>query len=115
MSGPGVIPEAYDFDFITAKSPLYTAHTFHALINQPQILTNLMCQRNPYYFNETFAAPVLRSGNVTLFGPTAGSVPSALAGMYTTQGGYSASGEIVGYNPEDCAAAAKNSDPKAYQ
>ncbi|KAL8834864.1 MAG: hypothetical protein Q9170_003564 [Blastenia crenularia] len=113
VSGPSVTPEAFDFDFITAKSPLYTAHTFHAVINQPVILTNLMCQRNTYYFNETFAKPVFRSGNVTLFGPTAGAVPSALAGRYTVQGGYSASGEIVGYNAESCASAAANLDPKA--
>ncbi|KAL9003725.1 MAG: hypothetical protein Q9188_003429 [Gyalolechia gomerana] len=115
ISGPGIIPEAYDFDFFTAMSPLYTAKTFHAIINQPTILTNLMCQRNTYYFNETFAEPELRSGNVTLFGPLAGSVPSALAGKYVKQGGYSASGEIVGYNPETCAAAAANVDPKALQ
>ncbi|KAL8720652.1 MAG: hypothetical protein Q9225_002522 [Loekoesia sp. 1 TL-2023] len=115
FSGPSIKPEAFDFDFITARTPLYTSHTFHALINQPIILTNGLCQRNPYYFNETFAAPVLRSGNVTLYGPTAGSVPSALAGKYTTQGGYSASGENLGYNAESCASAAANADPKAYQ
>ena len=102
-------------DFISAKSPLYTDHTFHALINQPQILTNGFCQRNPYYFNETDAAPVLRSGNITLYGPLAGAVPSALAGRYTIQGGYSASGQMLGYNAEECSTAAANSDPKAYQ
>ncbi|KAL8730117.1 MAG: hypothetical protein Q9166_004316 [cf. Caloplaca sp. 2 TL-2023] len=115
ISGPSVKPEAFDFDFITAKSPLYTARTFHAMINQPQTLNNLLCQRNPYYFNETFAEPKLRSGNVTLYGPTAGAAPSALAGRYIKQGGYSASGEMVGYNPETCENAAARADPKAFQ
>lgn len=115
VSGPSIMPEAFDFDFITATSPIYTAHTFHALINQAIVLTNGLCQRNPYYFNETFAAPTLRSGNVTLYGPTAGNVPSALAGRYFAQGGYSASGEMLGYNAEACASAAANSDPKAFQ
>ncbi|KAL8706614.1 MAG: hypothetical protein Q9201_000361 [Fulgogasparrea decipioides] len=115
VSGPGVIPEAFDLDFVSARTPLYTDHTFHAFINQPQILTNLLCQRNLYYFNETFAAPVQRVGNVTLFGPTSGSVPKALAGRYVRQGGYSASGEMVGYNAESCESAAARSDPKAFQ
>ncbi|KAI4146539.1 MAG: hypothetical protein L6R39_003430 [Caloplaca ligustica] len=115
ISGPSVLPEAFDFDFITTNSPMYTAHTFHALINQAIILTNGLCQRNPYYFNETFAAPTMRSGNVTLVGPLAGSVPSALAGKYFKQGGYSASGEMLGYNAETCASAAANSDPKAFR
>ncbi|KAL9024319.1 MAG: hypothetical protein Q9196_006601 [Gyalolechia fulgens] len=115
VSGPGIIPEAFDMTFATAISPLYDAKTFHVIINQPVILTNLLCQRNTYYFNETFAEPSLRSGNVTLFGPLAGNAPSALAGKYNQQGGYSASGEIVGYNPETCAAAAANVDPKSLQ
>ncbi|KAL8690312.1 MAG: hypothetical protein Q9224_004432, partial [Gallowayella concinna] len=80
ISGPSVTPEAFDFDFVTARQPLYTPRTFHAMINQVQILNNGLCQRNPYYFNETFAGETLRSGNVTLYGPTAGSVPSQLAG-----------------------------------
>ncbi|KAL8935689.1 MAG: hypothetical protein Q9216_005301 [Gyalolechia sp. 2 TL-2023] len=115
ISGPGIVPEAYDLDFISALAPLYTQKIFRAIINQPTILTNLLCQRNTYYFNETFAEPKLRSGNVTLFGPLAGSVPRALAGRYVKQGGYSASGEIVGYNPETCEDAASNVDPKAVQ
>ncbi|KAL9601635.1 MAG: hypothetical protein Q9219_002355 [cf. Caloplaca sp. 3 TL-2023] len=115
ISGPEVKPEAYDFDFVSAKTPLYTDHTFHALINQPIILTNTKCQRNPYYFNETSAAPVMRSGNVTVYAPPAGDVPSKLSGRYFKQGGYSASGQMLGYNAESCADAAKNADPKAYQ
>lgn len=83
VSGPAIMPEAFDLDFITAKSPLYTNHTFHLLVNQPQILTNTMCQRNTYYFNNTFTGEVLRSGNATLVPPLAGSVPKELGGVYT--------------------------------
>jgi len=115
VSGPAVEPEVFDLDFITATSPLYTEHTFHALINQPEILNNGLCQRNTYYFNQTFSDPVLRSGNATLFAPMAGAAPAALAGVYTGQGGYSASGENVGYNAEACASAAADADPGASQ
>ncbi|KAI4172573.1 MAG: hypothetical protein LQ346_008573 [Caloplaca aetnensis] len=115
ISGPEVKPEAFDLDFTTTSSPLYTDKAFHALINQPIILTNGLCQRNTYYFNETFTAPASRSGNLTLYGPISGSVPQALAGKYTKQGGYSANGEIVGYNPETCSVAAARLDPKALQ
>lgn len=102
-----------DFDFITVISSLYTEHTFHELINQAVILINGLCQRNTYYFNETFSDPVLRSGNVTLFGPLAGAAPKALAGVYARQGGYSASAQMVGYNAETCASAAANVGPEA--
>lgn len=114
LSGPSVRPSAIDFDFVTARSsPLYTQRTFRALINQPLILTNLACQRNTYYFNETFAEPVLRSGNVTLYPPLAGSVPRQLGGRYARQGGFSASGEMLGTNQESCRDAADNVDPTA--
>ncbi|KAL8663177.1 MAG: hypothetical protein Q9202_004109 [Teloschistes flavicans] len=115
ISGPGIVPEAFDFDFVSTKAPLYTDHTFHALLNQPLILTNGQCQRNTYYFNETFTNPTMRSGNVTLFGPTAGSAPQVLAAKYIKQGGMSASAELVGYNAEDCKTASASIDPKALQ
>lgn len=113
ISGPSVEPEAFDLIFTTATQPLYTTRTFHALVNQPAILTNTLCQRNVYYFNETFAEGVLRSGNATLVPPLAGSVPAPLGGVYTRQGGYSASGVMVGYNAETCASAAANLDQEA--
>ncbi|KAL8788633.1 MAG: hypothetical protein Q9213_001561 [Squamulea squamosa] len=116
ISGPSVKPEAFDFLFLTAKTPLYTERTFHVMVNQPSIQNNkLSCQRNTYYFNETFAEPKLRSGNVTVYSPPAGALPSALMGKYIGQGGYSASAEMVGYNPEPCKDAAANVDPKALQ
>ena len=115
VSGPAVEPEVFDLDFITARSPLYTAHTFHQMANQPLILNNGLCGRNTIYFNETFSAPALRSGNATVYGPLAGAAPSQLAGVYTKAGGYSASGVLVGYNAETCDVAAAKTDPKAYQ
>ncbi|KAL8631424.1 hypothetical protein Q9189_002846 [Teloschistes chrysophthalmus] len=115
LSGPGIVPEAYDFDFVSTKNPLYTDHTFHALLNQPLILTNDFCQRNTYYFNETFTNPTMRSGNVTLFGPTSGAAPKVLAKKYIKQGGFSASAELVGYNPEECKVASSRVDPYALQ
>ena len=118
VSGPSVQPEAFDLDFITAKKPLYTEHTFHALINQPVMLAGLfkfVCQRNTYYFNQTFTDGQLRSGDVTLMPPLAGAAPKELGGVYAAQGGYSASAVNVGFNPEDCAIAAKNVDPVAVQ
>ena len=116
ISGPGVTPAAIDLDFIKATTPKYTAKTFHALVNQPQTLTNGQCQRNTYYFNETFAAPVLRSGNATLYGPAhAGAVPAALDNRYEKQGGYSVSAEMVGFNAESCESAAANVDPASLQ
>ena len=50
-----------------------------------------------------------------MYGPLAGAAPSQLAGVYTKAGGYSASGEMLGYNAEACDVAAANDDPKAYQ
>ena len=66
LFGPSVILEAFDFAFAETNDSLYTAHTFHALINQPQILTNAMCQRNNYYFNVTGARTFFSTGTVTV-------------------------------------------------
>ena len=108
VSGPGVINEAVDTDFFTASSPQYTAKTFHTLTNQPLILTNTMCQRNPIYFNETFTNPIFRTGQVTLYSPGA-----AFPGVYSNVAGYSASGSQIGYNMESCSSAAANTDPNS--
>lgn len=108
VSGPSVIEEAIDVDFFPDSTSSYTTHTFHTFISQPQILTNLMCQRNPTYFNETFSDPFFVNGTVTLYSPG-----GAFAGIYYSTPGYSASGENVGYNAEDCSSAAANTDPKA--
>ena len=73
----------------------------------------LLCQRNTYYFNETFADEELRTGNATLYGPAEGDLPESLEGVYRGADGLSASGVMLGYNPELCGAAASNVDPKA--
>ena len=52
---------------------------------------------------------------MTVLPPLAGAAPKELAGVYATQGGYSASAINVGYNPEDCVTAAKTVDPVAVQ
>ena len=108
ISGPGVILEAVDTDFFTASESRYTGRTFRNLISQPLILMNTKCQRNPIYFNETFADPVFRNGRVTLYSPG-----GAFAGVYNDVAGYSASGTQVGYNAESCESAAANTDPEA--
>lgn len=103
-----MIEEAVDMDFFTVLNSSYTAHTFHEAISQSLILTNGQCQRNPIYFNQTFTNPVFRNGTVTLYSPG-----GAFAGVYSGVQGYSASGEMVGYNAEPCSSAAANTDPKA--
>ncbi|ERF74214.1 hypothetical protein EPUS_03404 [Endocarpon pusillum Z07020] len=114
LSGPGIAPAAVDLNFVSASEPQYTERTFRALINQPSILTNTKCQRNMYYFNQTFSDPVLRTGTATLYGPARGGVlPAALDKRYEGQGGLSASSVTVGFNVEDCEVAAANIDPNA--
>ncbi|KAL8995264.1 MAG: hypothetical protein Q9169_004970 [Polycauliona sp. 2 TL-2023] len=116
LSGPEVKPSAFDLQFTSTATPKYTEKTFRNFINQPIILNNLLlCQRNPYYFNETSAEPQLRTGDVIVYGPPAGALPSKLAGRYPGQGGYSASGQMVGYNQEFCRSAADKTDPAALQ
>ena len=110
VSGPGVIVEAMDMDFTITTTPAYTSHTFHTLINQVQTLTNGMCQRNPYYFNETFSRPTFTNGKVILYQPAG---PAVLAGTYTGLTGYSANAETIGYNAQDCKTAAAMVDPAA--
>jgi hypothetical protein len=78
----------------------------------PQTLTTGLCQRNPIYFNETFAQPTMRLAKATLYKETSGAV---LAGVYDNLPGYSANGEEVGFNAEDCKTAAELTDPKALQ
>ena len=112
ISGPKIAPSAIDLEFHTTRKPKYTAHSFHTMLNQPLILTsNIMgrCQRNNVYFNESFANPIMRKGTVTLYAPT---IPKSLAGVYKQQYGYSANGELVGYNIQECRAAAKQNQPK---
>ncbi|KAL8958483.1 MAG: hypothetical protein Q9183_005824, partial [Haloplaca sp. 2 TL-2023] len=114
LSGPAVEPTVFDLNFEDADAPIYNERTFKALINQPLILNNGLCQRNPYYFNETFADTKLREGNVTVVGPLAGAAPRKLAGNFFNEGGFSGNGEMIGYNPERCSVAAARADPAAF-
>ncbi|KAI9671465.1 MAG: hypothetical protein M1831_004374 [Alyxoria varia] len=115
ISGPGVEPAAFDSTFTTTTRPKYTEHTFHALINQPTILNNGFCQRNMYYFKETFTNPIMRNAEVTLYGPPAGAGPTSLAGIYKSDwnGGYSATGQTLGFNLQTCREAAAQFGPAA--
>jgi hypothetical protein len=109
LSGPGITPAAIDIDFKSDINPKYTAHIFHALINQPAVAPNNMRQQDIYYFNETFAQPKPQTGTVVLYSPP---LPTGLEGHFEGVGGYSVNGENVGYNPESCAIVYQNLDPK---
>ncbi|KAF2090402.1 hypothetical protein K490DRAFT_9821, partial [Saccharata proteae CBS 121410] len=112
VSGPGVEPPVLDLTFQTDANPPYNQSTWHEMINQPIVLTSGvvkgMCQRNTYYFNETFADPVFRVGTVTIYNDPAvpNNPPMSVTGTFSNVMGYGAIGENVGYNPEDCHAAA---------
>ncbi|MCJ1355447.1 MAG: hypothetical protein MMC33_005439 [Icmadophila ericetorum] len=115
ISGPSVVYEDIDLDFMSDPSPntVYTAHTFHALINQALVLNNGMCQCNTYFFNQTFTDPLFRVGTVTIGAPPVGT--TGLAGVYSDVPGYSASSVLVGFNAQDCADAAAAVDKSALQ
>ncbi|KAH7327436.1 hypothetical protein BKA65DRAFT_597965 [Rhexocercosporidium sp. MPI-PUGE-AT-0058] len=83
LSGPGVIESIYDLDFTTTKSPPYTEHTFHSVINQLVILNSGMCLRNTIYFNEIFSDPELRIGTITFYSPH---LPIGFSGVYHAGG-----------------------------
>jgi len=109
ISGPGVTFNAFAILYENDPTPIYTPHTFHSILNQPQILNEGQCQRNTFYFNASFANPTFSSANITvistaLLGVTLpNSPPSALQGVYTNVVGYTANGELVASLPEDCA------------
>ncbi|KAM0240232.1 hypothetical protein ACHAP5_007968 [Fusarium lateritium] len=113
ISGPGIYAAAFDILFkLTNKSP-YTAHTFHSLINQPQLLNNKKCQRNAIYFNETFADPKMAVAEVTLYHQILATPPAGLEGVYKDVYCYTANGQVVSGVAETCPVAAANFDPKA--
>ncbi|OAA75664.1 hypothetical protein LEL_07652 [Akanthomyces lecanii RCEF 1005] len=115
VSGPGVVGEAFDLIYsLTSTSP-YTAHTFHSLLNNPQLLDNGMCQRQSLYFNETFAYPKMAVGNITLYNqPLLNTPPKEIAGTYTNVYCYQANAELVAsYIGETCPIAAARSSPSA--
>lgn len=105
ISGPGVYPEAVDTDFFVANSPGLPLKLFKQGINQPLILTNGLCQRNPIFFNETYTDIIYRKGKVILYEPG-----GAFKGIYNDAPGFSGSGSTVGFNPQICAAAAQTNN-----
>ena len=113
-SGPGVVASAFDLRYsLTSTSP-YTEHTFHALLNIPQLLNNGKCQRNTVYFNESTIAPKMTVGSVTLYYQLLAKTPPAqIAGVYEGVYCYQANGQVVSSVGEDCKEAERNSDPQA--
>ncbi|KAF4436787.1 hypothetical protein F53441_13172 [Fusarium austroafricanum] len=113
ISGPGIYAEAFDMRFkITETSP-YTAHTFHSLINIPQLLNTGKCQRNTVYFNESSSDPQMAIGRISLYHQIPGTPPAGLEGTYDDVYCYSANGQLVSSVGEPCAVAAVNMDPEA--
>lgn len=114
ISGPGVYAEAFDAIYKLSSSP-YTEHTFHTLLNSPQLLNTGKCQRNTIYFNETFANPHMAIANITLYHQILSTPPAAVEGVYNNVYCYQANGEQVSATGEDCNTAAALVDPKALQ
>lgn len=126
ISGPGVDIEALDLQFLpSTKLTQTTPKMFKAMLNQPAILSgvylaNNTCQRNQIYFNNATSTMLPRAGNVTL-GPaadgplqTTGTLQAASpdgSGFFAGLEGFSACGQNVGFNPQDCDAAAQSVDP----
>lgn len=113
ISGPGVYAEAFDMLFRLTQASPYTDHTFHSLLNIPQLLNNKKCQRNTIYFNETFADPKMAVGNVTLYHQILLTPPAGLKGTYSNVYCYQANGVLVSGVGETCAVAAARMDPAA--
>jgi len=127
VSGPGIYPEAYDFQYLKKSSfRKYTPKLFKTVLNQPAILEgayllNNTCQRNQYYYNNATSTMTPVAGNVT-FGSAAdgatvqvsGVLQSAASGgFYPGNEGFTGCGQNVGFNPEDCDQAARDVDKAA--
>lgn len=116
VSGPGVYAEAFDMLYTLTNASPYTPHTFHTLLNGPQLLNSGKCQRNTQYFNATFANPQMAVANVTIYHEILDSPPAGLEGEYVNVYCYQANAELVAsYMQEPCGVAAANVDPVALQ
>ncbi|KAG7417950.1 hypothetical protein Forpe1208_v003688 [Fusarium oxysporum f. sp. rapae] len=113
ISGPGIYAEAFDISFKTTDSSPYTAHTFHSLLNIPQLLNTNKCQRNTVYFNESSSEPQMAVGEVTLYHQILATPPQGLEGVYRDVYCYSANGQVVSSLGEPCKVAAANMDTEA--
>jgi hypothetical protein len=94
----GTAPAALHIISSSHPNLLYTAHTFHALISQPIIVANGMCQRDLHYFNEKFRQPVMRGGAVVFYETCF--VVVELMESFGGVGGYGANEENVGFDAE---------------
>lgn len=115
VSGPGIYAEAFDMLYTLTQTSPYTDHTFHDLLNRPQLLNNGKCQRNQLYFNGSFADPKMAVANVTLYHQILSTPPALIEGQYTNVHCYLANAEQVGDTGETCASAAAKVDPMALQ
>lgn len=114
VSGPGVYPSALDILFTDTKDAEVSHEAIMEALNHPAILGNGKCQYNAMWFNETFADPVDRAGNVTLYSPalptqlTDTTVPNG-GKVFTGAGvgGFTGTCELVGMPIADCATAAQ--------
>ncbi|KAF2821475.1 hypothetical protein CC86DRAFT_303067 [Ophiobolus disseminans] len=134
VSGPGVVPQAFDVNFSPEAAPKYPLLELKKMLNFPYILNapyNLVplvgiqqCQRNTYFTNFDTAQVQNISGRVT-FG-SAGEGPGVILdgtlqkaspnGIYTGAHGFLACTQLVGYSPaigEGCETAARNVDPNS--
>ena len=113
VSGPGIYAEAFDMLFELTNDSPYTAHTFHSLLNIPQLLNNGKCQRNTVYFNESFADPKMAVAEITLYHQILATPPKGLEGVYEDVYCYTANGQVVSSVGETCSVAAARMDPQA--
>ncbi|CAG7558764.1 unnamed protein product [Fusarium equiseti] len=113
ISGPGIYAEAFDMKFKLTNDSPYTPHTFHSLLNIPQLLNNGKCQRNTVYFNESFADPKMAVAEITLYHQILVTPPEGLEGVYKDVNCYTANGQVVSSVGETCSVAAARMDPEA--
>lgn len=113
LSGPGVVAEAFDLTYSLTTATPYTPHTFHSLLNNPELLDSGKCQRQGYYFNETFANPKMAVGTATLYNQALFNTPAKeIAGIYKNVYCYQANAEsVTNYVGEDCVVAGARTDP----
>jgi len=129
ISGPGIYIEAFDMQYTSeTKFRKTTPKLFKEVLNQPTVLSGAyllgnICQRDQFYFNNDTSTMHPRAGNVT-FGPAAdgstiqftGDLQQASpdgSGRFVAVEGFSACGQNVGYNLEDCDEASQNVDRTA--
>ncbi|KAK5689002.1 hypothetical protein LTS10_000982 [Elasticomyces elasticus] len=131
VSGPGVLPTAYDLQYVEQDEfTTYTAKLFKAVINQPSMLQGEyfpfnVCQRNQYYYKNDTSSMIPVMGNVTLGSAADGLTVVSQSilqkaspngdGTYRDVKGFRGCGQNVGFNPEFCDDAVDNVDQAALE